>query len=147
MIKLRKIDYLFADLTGDWGKIVDAFKRSAPKTIVVDDDIIDRLYNSIMFGDMDALFLSDDDVVAVIITEIREDYILCKRDLLVYAGAAFRKLSSDDWMQCVGQTVEFARAHKCNNVTAYTVVPKIVSVAASLGLSTEERYISLPVGV
>jgi len=146
MIKLKKIDCFNNNKSSLWGQIEDVFRRSAPKTIIVDDDMIDRLYSAVVFGDIDVLSLTDENgLAAIILTIIREDSVLGSRELLIYAGAAFRKLSWQDWAQCINCVSKYAAAHKCKEITALTMVPKVYDMAARVGGNINTRYISIPV--
>jgi hypothetical protein len=148
MIKLKKIDCFNNDKSSLWGQIEDAFRRSAPKTMIVDDDMIDRLCSAIVFGDIDVLSLTDENgLAAIILTIIREDSVLESRVLLIYAGAAFRKLTWADWAQCIEGAMKYASDHKCKEITGFSLVPKVYEMAARVGGNINTRFFSIPVEV
>ena len=135
-----------ADYRTNWDTIENVIERAAPPTVQVNQTLLDNLQQSFIAGEMEALMLFNGNPMAIILTTIREDKILGKRELLIYAGAGMRPLSSDDWAQCYERVREYAKAYRCTHITALTKVPKVIKMAEILGGDVETRYISIPLG-
>lgn len=126
-----------------WGMIESTFRRAAEKTIVVTDDVIGRFRAALLSGEMDAWLFGESNPIGIAVTMIREDVILGRRELIIYAAANLQKLTLKDWGNCFEEIREFAMLAGCTHISYYTKVPRLFEVAQLLGGDAETRYVSI----
>jgi len=141
-----KVRQLSARKRSEWQRICSAVVKAAPPTVEVTDRLLDDLRDEINAGRMSAWSFSNGSPIGVALTSIREDRILGRRDLLVYAAAADRKISYPEWEACFQKLKAHALSQNCTHITAYSNVQRIAEVAAAVGGDADTRYISIPLG-
>ena len=123
-----------------------AFVRSAGKSVTVSAAMVERLRKSLETGEMIGFrfAVGPDDEIGVALSMIREDVILGRRELIIYAAASLRKINNTEWAGCFERINEYAAAVGCDHISYYTTVPRLFEVGRILG-GSETHYISIPV--
>lgn len=120
--------------------------KAAPPTVKVDGLLLARAHSELMDGKMEGWYFSDGSPLAVAITKIREEYILGKKEMLIYAAAHLRKMNEAEWDVCFAEMALHSLSMGCTHMTCYTIVPRIMEMAARMGGDIETRYVSIPLG-
>jgi hypothetical protein len=133
-------------LEGDMKIIHDVIKRSAPPTVKITKGLLENIENALFSGEMAAWIYEDGSPIGVSITAIRDDVLLGKRELLLYAVSNLREIRLDEWDKCFLSTRDYALKNGCTHITAYTIVNKIIKMAERMNGNVDTRYISIPLG-
>ena len=74
-------------------------------------------------------------IYGYITTTISIDSISKSRTLLIYSLFLFHKATDDMWKDGIEALEKYAKANKCNNITAYSTNPIVISIAEKQGYS------------
>jgi len=136
---------LKADNVSDWTAIDYTVHRAAPPVEVTSETIF-RIREAIKAGEMKAWLFSNGTPIGVALTTIREDEILGRKEMIVYAAAGLRDISNDEWMGCYDKMRLHSKLHGCTHISFYTHVERLVKLAAAMGASETLRYVQIPMG-
>ena len=130
----------------DWELVIHAVKQAAPPTVKVTPALLDNIRKALMWHEMAAWMYSNESPFGVVLTVIREDSIMGKKELLLYCVAHLRNLTWAEWKESYKKTRLYCLAQGCTHITAYTVAPGVARIAKRLGGNVDTRYISIPLG-
>lgn len=130
-----------------WRMIRTTLERAAPPTVKMTEHLISKLRTKLLLKEATAwLFGDDDGPIAVAVTMSREDELLDKKEVLIYAAANLRRMTNDEWDQCFAKMRLHALSRGCTHLTCMTVVKRIIEMAERMGGDTSTRYVSIPLG-
>lgn len=142
-LTVKKLDPRRSD---DWLQMMKVLMKAAPPTVKMTDQILDRCRSELLDGKMEGWLFSDGAPMSIALTKIRNDFLLGKKELLIYAAAHLRKMTESDWDACFEKMRLHSVSKGCTHMTCYTIVPRIMEMAARMGGDIETRYISIPLG-
>lgn len=129
----------------EWTAIEYTVHSAAPP-VEVTPETISRIREAIKEGSMKAWLFSNGTPIGVALTTIREDTILGRKEMIIYAAAGLRDISNDEWMGCYDKMRLHSKSHGCTHISFYTHVERLVKVAAAMGASETLRYVQIPLG-
>jgi hypothetical protein len=139
-ITVRKLS---AGKAADWKRIAAVIRRAAPPQVQVTDALLDDVRSAINTGEMSAWSFENGTPIGVMVSMMREDRILGRRDLLIYAAAGERRIRDTEWVSCFNKVKSHALANQCTHIAAFSIVDRVIEVAQALGGDVETRYVSI----
>ena len=77
-------------------------------------------------------------LLAILITRLVGDEITGKQSLFIESLYSFQRVLDSEWAEDMKIIVEFATANKCNYITTYTQLQRVVDIITPLGF--KERF-------
>jgi len=127
-----------------WKMIRATIERGAP--VKLDEHKISNIRTDLINGVMSAWLFGDEAPMGVAVTEIREDKRLDRKEVLIFAAANLRKMTTEEWDKCFAKMRLHGLSNGCTHMTCYTVIPRIMEMAKRMGGDVETRYVSIPLG-
>lgn len=143
---MLKVKHLDARRKDHWQQMMVVVAKAAPPTVTITDVILDRVRSALLAGELDGWLFSNGTPMGIALTMIREDRLLGKRELIIYAAANLREMSVGDWDQCFVKMRLHSLSKGCTHMACYTVVPRIMEMAQRMGGDINTRYVSIPLG-
>ena len=84
----------------DWTQIKGVVERSAPPSVQVDDRLLTDVRRAMMDGELEGWMFINGNPMGIALTTIREDKLLGRRELIIYAAANIRNLTREEWLGC-----------------------------------------------
>lgn len=140
-----QVEELNTATMNDWILIGYAFIQAASH---MEDkrSTLERVHEAIKAGEMKAWLFSNGTPIGVALTTMREDKILGRREMIIYAAAGLRDISNDEWMGCYDKMRLYSKAQGCTHISFYTHVERLVRLSAAMGADPAMRYVQIPLG-
>jgi hypothetical protein len=130
----------------EWNMMQNVVKRAAPPTVEVTPVLLGNIRKALLAGEMSGWMFTADSPLGIVLTMIREDRLLGKREMIIYAAAKLRDLTPEDWRRCFAKMRLHSLKEGCTHMSFYTVVPHVIDMAKCMGWNAETRYVSIPLG-
>ena len=133
------------DVQREWEAVEYTVCRASPP-VEINPGTIFRVREAIRAGEMKAWMFSNGTPIGVALTTVREDKILDRREMIIYAAAGLRDISNDEWMGCYDKMRLYSKSQGCTHISFYTHVERLVRLAAAMGADPAMRYVQIPLG-
>jgi hypothetical protein len=138
-----------------WPSIRDTLQAAVPPLAKADKEHMNFLLEKLLRSDeMFAWILCENQgegedtqtkIYAMLITVIDRDLGTGARSLLIYALYSYIFVKEHLWVQAINTLKHHAREMGCFQITAFTKVPRVVTIAQDLGFTTGMQLLTLEV--
>jgi hypothetical protein len=114
-----------------------------PPYIAIEPESLNFILESLLKSTMQMWVLHDNDntIYAIATTRIEVDNSSGTKNLLIFSLYAYRPVPQDMWIEGLAGFKVFASGRGCKNIVAFTIVPRIVELAQTLGARTDTHFI------
>jgi len=134
-----------------WGDIETALRAAVPPISRSSPAYLSNMMESLLLGVMQAWVLFEytpegkAKIYGLAVTSKVVDPGSGYPSLLLYAVYGYTFIPEELWKEGMERLKEFAKGIGCSQLAAYTKVPRIREVAASLGWTTDTTYVTVEV--
>ena len=111
----------------------------------VSDTAMNKIFQSLLQGQSQVWLLVGDDesntIYAMGITCFSTEAATDTKNLLIYSLSGYRSIPEDLWLTALNGIKDFAKAHDCFKIIAFTQVNRIVDIAKLVGGNTSTSLI------
>jgi len=130
-----------------WDIIKYAVEESLPPIVGEHPDKINRILSSILCGKTDcwASYRKEENNTifeGIALTRILFDDASNTRNLLLYCIYGYEKVDKSSWDEDFMMLIKYAKAHKCNDIIAYSDIPEMIKRAIAIGGEAKYTFLS-----
>ena len=118
-----------------WDDLYPNVKAALPQYSANGALLNKALLQAVLRGVLTCWLLTDDNgsVFGVMTTTTSVDFVTGVRSMLIYTLRALRAISDEEYIDGIKELKGYCEAEKCDQIIAYTKIPKVVEVIESMG--------------
>ncbi len=128
------------DITKHWDEISEAISKALPPFTKRTRGRMNSILASLLSGKMHCWVVTeynkDNDITilyALATTEITIDPVSYTKNLLIFSLYAFQPVPFKLWEDGFDTLSKFAKVHECDNILAFTDIPRIEEIVKKIG--------------
>ena len=131
-----------------WNVVKFAIEQSLPPIAINDPEATNRILSSILCKKTEvwAEYVKGEEegnkFECIFLTQFVYDEPSDTKNLLIYSLYGYDEIDSGSWARALITMVKYAKEKKCNQIVAYSSVPRVIEMAKSVGWNTDFTFLS-----